>query len=47
MIIEYALEVYKDKKSWSSIVEQAMNSDNSWEKSAEEYSKLYYQAIEQ
>ena len=46
MIIEYALEVYKDKKSWSSIVEQAMNSDNSWEKSAEEYSKLYFQAIE-
>jgi starch synthase len=46
MIIEYALEVYEDKKSWSSIVEQAMNSDNSWEKSAEEYSKLYFQVIE-
>ncbi|PRR79124.1 glycogen synthase GlgA [Clostridium vincentii] len=47
IIIEYALEVYKDKKSWSSIVEQAMNSDNSWEKSAEEYSKLYAQAIKE
>lgn len=47
IIIEYALEVYKDKESWSSIVEQAMNSDNSWEKSAEEYSKLYAQAIKE
>lgn len=46
MIIEYALEIYKDKKSWSSIVEQAMNSDYSWEKSAGEYSELYKEVIE-
>lgn len=46
MIIEYALQVYKDKESWCSIVKQAMESDNSWDKSAEEYSKLYFQVIE-
>lgn len=46
MIIEYALDVYQDRKCWCSIVNQAMNSDFSWEKSASEYSKLYCQVIE-
>lgn len=46
MIIEYALEVYQDKDSWSSIVEQAINSDYSWDKSADEYSELYNEIIE-
>ena len=46
MIIEYALEVYQDKESWSSIVEQATKSDYSWDKSADEYSELYKEIIE-
>ncbi|MDS0528483.1 glycogen synthase GlgA [Clostridium sp. SHJSY1] len=45
MIIEYALEIYKDKECWKSIVEQAINSDYSLEKSADEYYALYCQVI--
>lgn len=40
-IIEYAIGIYHDEDSWKNIVDQAMNSDNSWEKSASEYKKLY------
>ena len=45
MIIEYALKTYWDKWKWNSIVNQAMNSDNSWEKSAENYEVLYKDAL--
>lgn len=38
---EYALQIYSDKEAWRSIVEQAMNSNNSWSKSAKEYKQLY------
>ncbi|MGL4773364.1 MAG: glycogen synthase GlgA [Clostridium sp.] len=44
--IEYALEIYKDKERWDSIVSQAMNSNNSWDKSANEYRDLYQELIE-
>ena len=40
-IIEYALTIYDDKDAWNNIIRQAMDSDNSWEKSANEYKKLY------
>lgn len=39
--IEYAIDVYKNKEIWQSLVMRAMNSYNSWYKSAEEYKKLY------
>ncbi|MGL5085629.1 MAG: starch synthase, partial [Clostridium sp.] len=39
--IEYALDVYKNKENWQSLVKRAMNSYNSWDKSAKEYKKLY------
>ena len=39
--IEYSIEVYKNKDNWQSLVMRAMNSYNSWDKSAEEYKKLY------
>ncbi|MGL5353699.1 MAG: glycogen synthase GlgA [Clostridium sp.] len=39
--IEYALDVYKNKENWQSLVKRAMNSYNSWDKSAKEYEKLY------
>lgn len=45
MIIEYALDFYKDKDRWRSIVEQAINSQNSWEKSAEAYHQMYVEII--
>ena len=40
-IIEYALTIYNDKNAWNNIIRQAMNSDNSWEKSAMQYKWLY------
>jgi starch synthase len=44
-ISEYALNIYNDKNIWSSLVEQAMKSDNSWKKSAREYKELYIDVI--
>lgn len=46
MIIEYALSIYNDQAVWGSIVEQAIDSNNSWEKSAGEYIGLYRGVIE-
>ena len=40
-IVEYALTIYNDEKAWNNIIRQAMNSDNSWEKSAMQYKLLY------
>lgn len=40
-IMEYALTIYNDKGAWNNIIRQAMNSDNSWEKSAMQYKWLY------
>lgn len=40
-IMEYALTIYSDKNAWNNIIRQAMNSDNSWEKSAMQYKWLY------
>ena len=40
-IMEYALTIYNDKNAWNNIIRQAMNSDNSWDKSAIQYKKLY------
>lgn len=43
--IEYALEIYKDKNRWNSIVLQALSSNNSLEKSANDYKAIYNQVI--
>ena len=43
--IDYAIEIYKDKKAWSSIIEQGMNCDNSWERASKEYKLLYEKLI--
>ena len=40
-VIQYALWIYKDKKQWNKLIKQAMNSDNSWNKSAEIYLNMY------
>ena len=40
-VIQYALGIYYDKKQWNRIVKQAMDSDNSWGKSAEIYLNMY------
>ena len=42
---KYALSIFRNKKRWGKIVKQAMDSDNSWEKSAKEYIRLYNDLI--
>lgn len=39
--VQRALYLYEKKNIWRDIVNQAMNSDNSWEKSANNYINLY------
>jgi len=39
--INRAIDLYKDKTSWSKLVHNAMSSNNSWENSAKNYMKLY------
>lgn len=45
LAIKRALEVYKDKKSWTDLIKRCMSKDFSWERSAREYVKLYELAI--
>ena len=44
-ITRYALSIFKDKSKWKNIVKHAIESDNSWEKSAKEYIRLYDELI--
>ena len=44
-IIEYALTIYDDKDAWNNIIRQALDSDNSWEKSAMQYKLLYEDVV--
>ncbi|NLL81148.1 MAG: glycogen synthase GlgA [Tissierellia bacterium] len=39
--IKKALTMIKDDEKWTNIIKNAMNSKNDWEKSSEEYIKLY------
>lgn len=39
--IQRGLKVYKDKDMWSRLTKNAMETDNSWKKSAQEYIKAY------
>lgn len=44
-ITEYAISLYHNKDEWKNIVKQAMESNNSWEKSAKEYKSLYQELL--
>ncbi|MGL6153638.1 glycogen synthase [Cetobacterium sp. SF1] len=44
-ILNYALEVYRDKKRWNEIKKRAKKEDNSWSHSAKEYISLYKKAL--
>lgn len=44
-IIKYALSIFNSKDRWDKIVNNAMNSDNSWEKSAKEYIRVYKEML--
>ncbi len=41
-----ALEIYKQPKMWRRIQRQALQSDYSWEKSAEKYTDLHERAVD-
>ncbi len=43
--IRRAVEGYNDKKGWPILVKRAMDSDNSWGKSANEYIKMYKEIL--
>ena len=46
--IKSAIDIYKeDKNTWNNIVRSAMNTDNSWKKSAKEYLRAYQEIVEQ
>ena len=38
---KYALWIYRDKKKWNGLIRNAMNSNNSWERSAQIYLDMY------
>ena len=40
-----ALHAYENKEGWQILTERAMRCDNSWDKSAEEYIKLYQETL--
>jgi starch synthase len=43
--IDQVLSYFQDKSIWSSIMKTAMKQDFSWEKSADQYTQLYQQAV--
>lgn len=43
--IQQAVEVYKNRKKFSTLVEKAFRQDFSWDNSAQEYGKLYQQCL--
>ena len=43
--IQYAIDTYKNKKEWNSLIKNAMSADFSWTKSAQEYKKVYKSLI--
>jgi len=44
--IERALKVFQDKKQWSAMMERGMAQDFSWEKPAQEYTRIYERVIQ-
>ena len=43
--IRRAVEGYQDKDGWAILVKRAMDSDNSWGKSANDYIKMYKEVL--
>lgn len=40
-VIDYALEIYKNKEEWQNLMHRGMTEDLSWNRSANEYLKIY------
>jgi starch synthase len=45
--IKRAVKLYNDKETWMKLVNNAMNTDSSWKKSAREYIKVYEDIVNQ
>ena len=45
-IIDYALKVYQDKDEWNGLVSRAMQAKLDWDKSAEEYLKIFHSLLD-
>lgn len=43
--IQRGIELYKDKETWRLLVANAMNTDSSWKKSAQEYINVYEELL--
>lgn len=43
--VQEAIRIYQDKEVWKKLMYQAMNADNSWNKSAQEYISLYQSLV--
>ncbi|GKX68092.1 glycogen synthase GlgA [Inconstantimicrobium mannanitabidum] len=43
--IDNSLKIFKDKDLWLKLIELDMQADNTWNKSAKEYKKLYFKLI--
>lgn len=46
-IIQYALLTYSNREKWNGLIKNAMNSDNSWNKSADIYLNMYRELTHQ
>ncbi len=44
-VIRYALNTFNNKERWNKIIKNAMEADNSWEKSAKEYLRIYKELV--
>ena len=40
-VVHEAIATYKDEKAWKALMKTAMTTDFSWQRSAEDYKKLY------
>ncbi len=39
--LQKAIILYQDKKIWNNLIINAMNTDNSWKKSAQDYIRIF------
>ena len=39
--LQKAIRLYQDKKIWNKLITNAMNTDNSWKKSAQDYIRIF------
>ena len=43
--LQKAIKLYQDKNIWNNLIINAMNTDNSWKKSAQDYIRIFKSLI--